>query len=59
MVKIKNPERLEFIRKNIDERGIEEIFSIDDARKKNIVQIMAIYLYKSRIIFPYSIKVYI
>ena len=39
MVKIKNPERLEFIRKNIDERGIEEIFSIDDARKKNIVQI--------------------
>ena len=38
MYNIKNPERLNFIRKIKKEKGMEEIFSIDDAKKKNIVE---------------------
>ena len=37
MYNIKNPERLNFIRKIKKEKGMEEIFSIDDAKKKNIL----------------------
>ena len=39
MYNIKNPERLAFIRKIREERGIQEIFSIDDARKNNIIEL--------------------
>jgi UDP-3-O-[3-hydroxymyristoyl] glucosamine N-acyltransferase len=36
---IKNPERLDFIRKTIKERGIDEVFSLEDAKKRKIVEI--------------------
>ena len=39
MYNIKNPDRLKFIRKIREERGIEEIFSVEDAKKKNILEI--------------------
>ena len=39
MYNIKNPDRLDFIRKISKERGIDEIFSIEDAKKNDIVKI--------------------
>jgi len=39
MYNIKNPDRLDFIRKIRKERGINEIFSIEDAKKNDIVKI--------------------
>ena len=39
MYNIKNPERLAFIRKMIEERGIEEVFSLEEAKNKKIVEI--------------------
>tara|TARA_Y100000817_G_C16832882_1_gene534322 strand:+ start:713 stop:1315 length:603 start_codon:yes stop_codon:yes gene_type:complete len=39
MYNIKNPDRLAFIRKIREERGIQEIFSLDDARKNNILEL--------------------
>ena len=39
MYNIKNPDRLDFIRKNSKERGIDEIISIEDAKKNDIVKI--------------------
>ena len=39
MYNIKNPDRLAFIRKISKERGIDEIFSIEDAKKNDIVKI--------------------
>ena len=38
MYNIKNPDRLDFIRKISKERGIDEIFSIEDAKKNDIVK---------------------
>ena len=39
MYNIKNPERLAFIRKMVEERGMEEVFSIEEAKNKKIVEI--------------------
>ena len=37
MYNIKNPERLEFIRNIRKERGLNEIFSVEEAKKKNLI----------------------
>ena len=39
MYNIKNPDRLEFIRKTIKERGIEEIFTLEEAKNKKIMEL--------------------
>ena len=39
MYNIKNPERLAFIRKMVEKRGIEEVFSLEEERNKKIVEI--------------------
>ena len=39
MYNIKNPDRLDFIRKIRKERGINEIFSIEDTKRNDVVEI--------------------
>ena len=39
MYNIKNPDRLDFIRKISKERGIDEIFSIEDTKRNDVVEI--------------------
>lgn len=39
MYNIKNPERLAFIRKMVEKRGIEGVFSLEEVQNKKIVEI--------------------